>query len=227
MLHTVPSQAGFSPRGSGSRNRPTLPLHQHGYAIDIAVLVSGSGSNLQALLEAQGAYRIIHVLSDRPGIGALERARNAGVAASVVTWKGDRGSFTRDVCDAVLGAGAEAVALAGFMRILGPEAIRRFPARIVNVHPSLLPSFPGANAVAQALEYGTKVTGVTVHFVDEKVDHGPIIAQVPVVVRAGDDEESLHRRIQAEEHRIYPEVMAGLARGEITVEGRHVQWRRR
>lgn len=169
---------------------------------------------------------MVGVISDRPGVKALERARSAEVDATVIPWEGDRSIFTRAVLDAAEKAGAEALVLAGFMRILGPEAMQRFPHRILNIHPSLLPSFPGTDAVARAVEHGTKVAGVTVHFVDEEVDHGPIIAQVPVMVLAGDDEESLHRRIQAEEHRLYPEVVAALARGELAVQGRRVHWRR-
>jgi phosphoribosylglycinamide formyltransferase 1 len=107
------------------------------------------------------------------------------------------------------------VVLAGFMRILGPEAIRRYPGRIVNIHPSLLPSFPGGRAVAAALQHGVKVTGVTVHFVDEQVDHGPIIAQVPVEVLPDDTVESLHRRIQRAEHLLYPGIVADLCRGTL------------
>lgn len=165
------------------------------------------------------------VVSDRSDSKALERARTAAISTSVCPWSGDRDRFTTAVCEAVDEAGAEAMVLAGFMRILGPEAIRRFPGRILNIHPSLLPAFPGAHAVANALAYGVKVTGVTVHFVDEEVDHGPIIAQMPVEVRVDDDEASLHGRIQVEEHRLYPQVVDGFARGEIEVEGRYVDWR--
>jgi phosphoribosylglycinamide formyltransferase-1 len=189
------------------------------------VLASGSGSNLQALIDNQADFRIVVVLSDRPGCRALERAEAAGIPVSVCPWPGDRARFTSAICDRVVAAGAEAMVLAGFMRILGPEAIQRFPGRIVNIHPSLLPAFPGAHAVEAALEQGVKVTGVTVHFVDEEVDHGPIIAQVPVGVRSDDDRASLHARLQAEEHRLLPAVVAGLARGEIEVRGRIVDWR--
>lgn len=190
------------------------------------MLASGSGSNLQALIDHQGEYRIALVLSDKPGSRALERAEQAGLPTAVVAWPGDRGVFTTGICDAVAAAGADLMVLAGFMRILGPEAIDRFPGRILNIHPSLLPAFPGAHAVENALEHGVKVTGVTVHFVDEEVDHGPIIAQVRVPVAADDDRDSLHARLQAEEHRIYPAVVAGLARGEITLEDRTVKWRK-
>jgi phosphoribosylglycinamide formyltransferase-1 len=188
------------------------------------VLVSGSGSNLQALLDGEGEYRVVSVLSDRTGVRALERAAVAGVPAEVVAWKGDRAEFTARVCDVVEKAGAEAVVLAGFMRILGSEAMERFPHRILNIHPSLLPAFPGAHAVRQALDHGVAVTGVTVHFVDEQVDHGPIIAQVPVAVRPDDTEETLHARIQEAEHLLYPRVVTALASGAISVRGRGVEW---
>lgn len=191
------------------------------------MLVSGSGSNLQALIDNQGDYRICLVVSDQPQARALQRAEEAAITTEVCEWSGDRGAFTSSICDAVAASGAQLMVLAGFMRILGPEAITRFPDRIINIHPSLLPAFPGAHAVDNALDYGVKVTGVTVHFVDEEVDHGPIIAQVPVQVRPDDDRERLHARLQVEEHRLYPEVVAGLAQGEITVEDRRVEWRNR
>lgn len=165
------------------------------------------------------------MLSDRAGAGALKRADAAGIPSTVVPWEGNRAAFTRDVCGAVRAAGAEAIVMAGFMRVLGPQAMERFPGRILNIHPSLLPSFPGAEAVDRALEHGVKLTGVTVHFVDEEVDHGPIIAQVAVEVAAEDDAASLHGRIQAEEHRVYPEVVAALASGRLQLRGRWVDWR--
>lgn len=194
------------------------------------MLASGSGSNLQALIDHLGAAspaRIRLVLTDRPGVRALDRARTAGIPTAVVPWADhpDRHAFTAAVCDAVEGSGAEAMVLAGFMRILAPEAIRRFPDRIVNIHPALLPSFPGAHAVEMALEHGVKVTGVTVHFVDEKVDHGPIIAQETVPVLDGDTPEALHARIQEVEHRLYPEVVRAFAAGRLEVRGRTVIWR--
>lgn len=199
-----------------------------GFGIDIAVLVSGSGSNLQALIDAQGSpdfgARIVVVISDRPGVGALERARAASIPAEVVTWSGDRDESTNRLCDVVDSFSAEAMVLAGFMRILGTGAVRRFPDRIVNIHPSLLPAFPGAHAVDQALAYGCRVSGATVHFVDEQVDHGPIILQEAVPVATDDVAETLHRRIQDAEHRIYPEVVAALAAGRLSVRGRKVVW---
>ena len=190
--------------------------------IDIAVLVSGSGSNLQALIDSAESYRIVAVISDRPSVRALERAAAASIPSAVVSWDGDRSRFTERICAAIEQSGAEAVVLAGFMRILGPEAMRRFPGRIVNIHPSLLPEFPGANAVGQALAQGAPVTGVTVHFVDEQVDHGPIIAQVSVDVRSDDSEESLHRRIQEQEHSIYPQIINALAESGFASDGQSI-----
>ena len=196
--------------------------------LPIAVLVSGAGTNLQALLAAAGdpgyGARVMTVIADRPQALALERARAAGIPTEVVAWSGDRDSFTTAVCDAADRHGAEALVLAGFMRILSPGAIARFPDRILNVHPSLLPAFPGADPVRQALAYGVKVTGVTVHFVDEDVDHGPIAAQQPVPVEESDTEESLHARIQEVEHRLYPEVVNALGHGRLRIEGRTVVW---
>ena len=166
------------------------------------------------------------MVSDKPGAGALDRAEQAGIATEVVAWSdfGSRAEFSAAVADLVDGSGAKGVVLAGFMRILSPSFIDRFPMRIVNVHPSLLPAFPGPHAVEDALDYGVAVTGVTVHFVDEKVDHGPIITQRPVPVRPGDDVETLHSRIQVEEHDLYPRVVRSFVDGTIRVEGRRVYW---
>ncbi len=195
----------------------------------IAVLVSGSGSNLQALLDAGDdlGAEIVLVLSDKADAFGLERARAAGIPTAVVRWAdhADRAGFTNAVCGAIEDAGAEAVVLAGFMRILSAEAVERFPLRILDIHPSLLPSFPGAHAVEDSLAHGAKVTGVTVHFVDEEVDHGPVIAQRPVRIEEGDDADSLHARIQLIEHQLYPEVVAAFAAGRITVDGRTVHWK--
>jgi len=198
----------------------------------VAVLVSGAGSNLQAILDAAAepgyGAEIVLVLSDRPGVRALRRAEEAGVATAVVPWSAfdGRDAFTAAVCEAVQARGATAMVLAGFMRILGPEAIRRFPNRILNVHPALLPAFPGAAAVERALAHGVKVTGVTVHLVDEEVDHGPIVHQEAVPVLPDDDAATLHARIRAVEHRIYPQVVDALVRGRLRVDGRHVRWER-
>ena len=197
----------------------------------VAVLVSGSGSNLQAIIDAASdpgySARICVVISDRPGVYALERAEAAGIPAVVVAWRDfdDRASFTEAVCDAAEAHRARGMVLAGFMRILAPGAIARFPNRILNTHPALLPAFPGAHAVPEAIAHGVKLTGVTIHFVDEEVDHGPIITQIAVPVEPGDTEASLQARIQAEEHRVYPTVIDAFAAGRLEVVGRAVTWK--
>ena len=199
--------------------------------LPIAVLVSGSGSNLQAIIaaarDASFAARIAVVISDRPGVLALERAATAGIATEVVRWRdhADRARFSAAICEAATAHGAEAMILAGFMRSLAPNAIARFPNRILNTHPALLPAFPGAHAIADTLAHGVKLTGVTIHFVDEDVDHGPIITQVPVRVEDGDTEATLRARIQVEEHRLYPEVIDAFAAGRLEVRGRRVEWK--
>jgi phosphoribosylglycinamide formyltransferase-1 len=199
----------------------------------LAVLVSGSGTNLQALLDAEKAGRlapaaIAVVVSNRPGVMALQRAGDAGKPAVCVNHRAhaSREAF-EDAMLAVLHAHAvEAVVLAGFMRVLTARFLGAFPHRIVNTHPSLLPAFPGVDAVPQALAHGVKVTGCTVHFVDAGVDTGPIIAQSCVPVLDDDDEQRLHARIRAEEHALLPEVARMLAAGELLCDGRRVRRRR-
>jgi phosphoribosylglycinamide formyltransferase-1 len=194
----------------------------------LAVLVSGSGTNLQALLDAQarGALapaEIVVVISNRPGVPALARAERAGVPSVVVDHRGLSREAFEDRLLAVLEAHAvEAVVLAGFMRVLTSHFVDRFPLRIINTHPSLLPAFPGANAAAQAIEHGVKLSGATIHFVDSSLDGGPIIAQVAVPVEPDDDAHALQARIQAQEHRLLPEVVRRLAAGELTCQGRRV-----
>jgi phosphoribosylglycinamide formyltransferase-1 len=200
------------------------------HKLPIAVLISGSGTNLQALIDAHDSadsgFTIVAVISDRPDVRGLERATDAGIRTDVVAWSdhNSRTSFSAAVCDAAQSQGAELLVLAGFMRILAPIAIERYPDAIVNVHPALLPAFSGADAVEQALSYGVTLTGVTVHFVDEEVDHGPIIAQEAIEIDPLDDSLSLHARIQEVEHRILPQVVSALASGEIKVHGREVRW---
>jgi formyltetrahydrofolate-dependent phosphoribosylglycinamide formyltransferase len=198
--------------------------------LPIAVLISGSGTNLQALIDAalepDFGCSISIVISDRPGVQGLRRSEGAGITTAVVGW-GDypnRSAFTSALCDAAESSGAKALVLAGFMRILAPEAINRFPNAIINVHPALLPAFPGADAVEQALEAGVDTTGVTVHFVDELVDHGPVIAQRSVPIEVDDDVDTLHERIQAVEHRLLPEVVSAFGKGQITVHEGAVEW---
>lgn len=189
----------------------------------IAVLISGSGTNLQALIDASTdpdfGCRIVGVISDRPGAAGIERAGKAGIRSTVVAWEDhdDRAAFTSAVCDAADELGAHALVLAGFMRILSEEAVVRYPSRIINIHPSLLPKYPGARAVEQALESEDEVTGVTIHFVDELVDNGPIIAQAVVPIEADDDVDTLHGRIQATEHELFPTVISAFGRGDIAL----------
>jgi phosphoribosylglycinamide formyltransferase-1 len=189
----------------------------------VGVLVSGRGTNLQALLDADLSPAVItRVISNRPGAAALGRAEAAGVPAQVIDHKAyaDRAAFE----DALLFAlrDVELVVLAGFMRVLTARFIDAFPLRIVNTHPALLPAFPGTDAAAQAIAHGVKLSGVTVHFVDAGVDTGPIIAQHAVPVLPDDTAETLQHRIQAEEHRLLPRVVRALAAGRITCEGRRV-----
>lgn len=194
----------------------------------LAVLVSGTGTTLQSLLDAArdpafGA-EVVLVASDRPDAGGLRRAEAAGVATEVVAFGGhvDRASWERALADTVEEHAADVVVLAGFMRILSGEFLRRWPNRVLNTHPSLLPAFRGAHAVRDALAYGVKVTGATVHLVDEQVDHGPIVGQRAVAVEAGDTEATLHERIKAVEQQLLPACVALLCRGSLRVEGRTV-----
>lgn len=201
---------------------PTLPERRRSRRakIDIAVLASGSGTNLQALIDTADVRPYIKlVVSDRADAPALTRAESAGIETSVVTWvdHGGREEFSNAVGDVVDESGAKGVVLAGFMRILSASFVDRFPNRILNIHPSLLPSFPGVNAVEQALGYGARITGVTVHVVDEQIDHGPIVAQRAVVIHEDDTVESLHARIQVEEHSLYPEVVRSFIAGDLPV----------
>lgn len=195
----------------------------------IAVLVSGSGSNLQALIDAQsieGGYEIVTVISDRPDVLGLARADRAGIPTELVEWPlfSSRETFTSAICDVADRFGATGLVLAGFMRILSPVAIERFPDAIINVHPSFLPAFSGAHAVENALKEGVTSTGVSIHFVDEKVDHGPLILQEVVAVHPDDDAASLHARIQKVEHRLLPHVVSAFALGALTVVDGTVRW---
>ncbi|HXY72951.1 MAG TPA: phosphoribosylglycinamide formyltransferase [Actinomycetota bacterium] len=192
----------------------------------IAVLASGAGSNLQALLDdAAVGSSIVLAVSDNPGAFALERARARGVRAVVLEPSHYGTRWDHDVALEHLleEEGVEYVLLAGYMRILGPNVVRAFEGRVLNVHPALLPAFPGAHSVRDALEWGVGLTGATVHLVDEHVDHGPIVLQEAVAVLDDDDERSLHARIQEVEHRLFPLAARLLVEGRLRVDGRHVR----
>ncbi len=195
----------------------------------IGVLVSGGGSNLQAILNAQlrgqlGGGAVKLVVSNVAGAGAIERARAAGVETRVLPHRDfpSREAFDDALVATLRSAGVELVALAGFMRIVTPRLLEAFPMRIVNVHPALLPAFPGMHAQRQALAYGAKISGCTVHFVDAGTDTGPIIAQSAVAILDGDDELKLSARILAEEHKLFPAALRAICEGRVTVEGRRV-----
>ena len=197
--------------------------------MNVGVLVSGSGTNLQAILDAQargelGGARVVVVVSNVAGVRALERATAAGVATEVLPHQAypSRQAFDEALVAILRKHRVELVALAGFMRLLTPTFLGAFPQRVVNIHPALLPAFPGVHAQKQALDYGARVTGCTVHFVDEGCDTGPIIAQATVPVLDGDDEAALTARILAEEHRLYPAAIRAIADGRVRVDGRRV-----
>jgi phosphoribosylglycinamide formyltransferase-1 len=191
----------------------------------IAVLASGAGSNLQALLDdPHVGPSVVLVVSDRPASEALDRARKRRIRA-VALEPGhyrSREDFDQALEGLLEQEGIEFVLLAGYMRILGPKVVGAFRDRIMNVHPSLLPAFPGAHAVRDALDWGARVTGATVHLVDEEVDHGPIVLQEAVPVLPGDDELSLHDRIKEVEHRLFPLAARLLAESKLKIEDRRV-----
>jgi phosphoribosylglycinamide formyltransferase-1 len=205
--------------------------------IRLGVLASGGGTNLQAILDACGAQRIdaqvAVVVSNVPGAGALERARVAGVATEVLPSKGaaDREAYDLRLVEALRAARVDLVCLAGYMRLVTPAFLRAFastPAtrgcpRVMNVHPGLLPSFPGLHAQRQCVEYGARFAGCTVHFVDEGTDTGAVIAQAIVPVLPDDDEPRLAARILSEEHRLYPQAIHWFAEGRLSMEGRRVR----
>ncbi len=199
----------------------------------LGVLGSGKGSNFVALAEACAAgtvpAEVALVLSDVADAGILARARERGLAGRFITPGKFRTKLDEEAerayIEALQKARVDLVVLAGFMRVLKGEFLGAFEGRIVNIHPSLLPSFPGLEAWRQALEHGVKVTGCTVHFVDAGVDAGPIIGQQAVPVLDTDTPETLHQRIHAAEHELYPKCVAGIARGEVVLRGRRVIWK--
>ena len=192
-----------------------------GAAFRIAVLASGTGTNLQAILDRLhgGEVEVVGVGSDKPGARALERARAAGVPTAAFPGEDFADREDRDAAIAgwIEGLDADLVALAGYMQLLAPSFVARFPNRIVNVHPALLPSFPGLDAIGQALAAEVETTGVTVHFVDEGVDTGPVIVQREVPIPPGCGREELERAIHAVEHEIYPEAIGMIARGLVRI----------
>ena len=199
--------------------------------LKIGGLGSGSGPNMQSIQDAidRGELdaRIVCVVADVPGAKILDRARRHGIPADYIDpapWKTKLEGPAEERTIADLRAhGADVVVLAGFMRIVKPGLLAAFPGRVLNIHPALLPAFPGIAAWKQALDYGAKVAGVTVHFVDEGTDTGPIIVQRAVPVLDDDTPESLHARIQVEEHKAYPEALRLLAAGRLRIEGRRVR----
>ncbi len=194
----------------------------------LGVLCSGRGTDLQAILDAidrgEVDAKVAVVIADKPEAFALERSKKAGIAAVLVDRKKYEGreSFEEALIEALEKAGVTLVVLAGFMRILTPLFVRHFAGRIMNIHPALLPSFPGAHAHRDALAHGVKVSGCTVHFVDEGTDSGPIILQAAVPVLDGDTEETLSARVLEEEHRIYPKAIQLYCAGKLKVTGRIV-----
>jgi phosphoribosylglycinamide formyltransferase-1 len=194
----------------------------------IGILLSGRGSNFEALADSVAAGRIpgaeiALVISNREAAPGVEKARARGIPVKVIPSKGlEREAYDRLVVEALREARVDLVCLAGYMRLLSPYFVAAFRNRILNIHPSLLPSFPGLEAQRQALEHGVKFTGCTVHFVDENLDAGPIVAQAVVAVRDDDTAESLAARILAEEHRIYTEAVRIVLEGRYRIEGRRV-----
>ena len=194
----------------------------------IGVLLSGRGSNFEALADSISAGRIPNaeiaiVVSNREGAPGIDRAHARGLATRVIPSKGlEREPYDRQVVAALHEANVDLVCLAGYMRLLSPHFVAAFPQRILNIHPSLLPSFPGLESQKQALDYGVKFAGCTVHFVDENLDAGPIVLQAVVPVEDNDTEDTLSARILKEEHRIYSEAVRIVLEGKFKLEGRRV-----
>jgi phosphoribosylglycinamide formyltransferase-1 len=190
----------------------------------VAVLVSGSGTNLQALLDDAAIRPHVElVLSDRPAVRALERATAAGIETMVIEPGFDRGALSAAVADALTRRGIDVIVSAGYMRVLGSPVVDRWRDRWLNVHPALLPSFPGIHAVADALAAGVKVTGVTVHLVDAGVDTGPIVLQEAIAIRPDDDWDTLEVRVHEVEHRLLPRAVRALLQDRLVIHDRIVE----
>jgi phosphoribosylglycinamide formyltransferase-1 len=194
-----------------------------------AVLASGRGSDFQAVCDAVAAgtcpVELVRLITDNPVAQAIARAQRAGVPVTVVDWAShpDRSAYEDALREAMEGSGADLFVLAGYMRLLSPGTVRAFPDRMINIHPALLPAFPGLRAPAQAVEHGVRFSGCTVHFVTEEMDAGPIILQACVPVRGDDDAATLAARILVEEHRILPEAIRLYAEGRLERDGRRVR----
>jgi formyltetrahydrofolate-dependent phosphoribosylglycinamide formyltransferase len=192
----------------------------------VAVLVSGSGTNLQVLLDDPAIRpHIVLVLSDRPGVRALERADEAAIETLVIEPAGDRAALSAAVADALTERGVDVIVSAGYLRVLGSPVVERWRDRWLNVHPALLPSFPGTHAVADALAAGVKVTGVTVHLVDAGVDTGPVVLQEAIAIRPDDDWDSLEPRVHEVEHRLLPRAVRALLEDRLVIHDRVVEIR--
>jgi phosphoribosylglycinamide formyltransferase-1 len=198
--------------------------------MNVGVLASGSGTNLQALIDRGakgelGPARVTVVGVNVPDCAALARARAAALPTFVLDHRDykTRAAFDQALLSALRSHQVDLLVLAGFMRVLGDEVLAAFPQRVVNIHPTLLPAFPGVHAHRQTYDYGVKIAGCTVHFVDAGVDTGPVIAQAAVAVQDDDDEEALRARILAEEHRLLPAVVRAIAERRVVVEGRRVR----
>ena len=206
-----------------------MPHESHQENMNIAVFVSGNGSNLQALIDAEArgelaGGRISLVVCDQPGAFALKRAEKAGVRTFVLEAEGfsSREEYDREVARELQKEKIELIVLAGFMRILGGEFVDKYRGRIMNIHPALLPSFRGTHGIRDAVEYGVKVTGVTVHFVDKGLDSGPVILQKCVPIEKDDTMDTLEEKIHGEEHKMYPEAVRLFAEGRLKLSGRRV-----
>ena len=201
--------------------------------LSIGILASGSGTNFDSIAAAVAggriAARIAVLICNRASAAVLAKAEARGITTKHLDHRSfaSREAFDAAVADALEAAGAELVVMAGFDRIITGVLLRRFPQRVVNIHPALLPAFRGAHAQAQTAAYGVTIAGASVHFVDEDVDHGPVIIQGAVPVAPGEDEETVRRRILAVEHRIYPEAIRLIAEGRVQVDGRFVRVRGR
>jgi len=210
-------------------SRAYRPVKDKRERVPVGILVSGSGSNMQAIISAARVgeipVEVAVVISNKPDVYALQRAERENIPTVVVDHREfeTREDFEDALIKTLQEKGVQWVCLAGFMRLLTSRFINAFPHRILNVHPALLPSFPGLHGAAQALEYGVKVTGCTVHLVTEEMDAGPIIAQATVPVFDDDTEETLTARIQAEEHQIFPMALGWMCQGRGQVEGRAVR----